>query len=341
MNDNKSITAPLISIIVPVYNVEKYVEECMRSILTQSYKNWEMILINDGSTDKSLEICKKICKNEKRVIIISQTNKGLPAARNTGIKAACGEYLLFVDSDDYLPQGALKTFNDCIESNHYPDFIKGNHLVHTPDGKIINTKFEKIREPFYNIPLTSNKFFSDVVLPHPMAWNSLIRRKVIADNKILFADETWPREDLIFNLSLSMYTFNCIYINTPTYIYRLAIGGSLSNSQSILHTKNYSKIAMELQQFKQNVTSTPLKNIIDKEYNNTVQSILINLLRINSTDARNIWHQFNSDITYCKINPTGSLMKRFIVWTYNVSPRLYLSLASLIRPLIPKSKKIY
>lgn len=341
MNDCKSTNQPLISIIIPVYNVEKYVEKCLNSIINQSFKDWEMIIVNDGSKDSSLEICNKICKNDGRIFVISQANKGLPGARNTGIKKASGKYLYFIDSDDYLPEGALKYFYDCIELNHYPDFIKGNHLVYTPDGRIIETKFAKIRKFYEEILIKSPEFFKNVILPHPMAWNSMIKTSLLTSNDISFIEDTWPREDLIFNLYLSKYDFSCIYINKPTYVYRLAIGGSLSNSQSIRHTRNYIKIAKEILKIRNKVVSTSLKEIIDIEYNNTIQRILFNLLRINKSDANDIWHHYNRNIPYCKITCSGSLAKRFLVETYNISPKLYYSLISLIRTFIPKSKRIY
>ena len=95
-------TTPLISIIVPVYNVEKYLSRCIESILSQSYKNLELILVDDGSTDLSYEICKKYKAEDNRVIITNQKNAGSSVARNTGLSYAKGEFIGFVDSDDWV-----------------------------------------------------------------------------------------------------------------------------------------------------------------------------------------------------------------------------------------------
>ncbi|MGG8494837.1 glycosyltransferase family 2 protein [Tenacibaculum sp. TC6] len=92
----------MISVVVPVYNVEKYVERCINSIVNQTFKDIEIIIVNDGSTDTSLEICKKIEKEDSRITIITQENKGLSGARNTGIKAAQFPYITFIDSDDWI-----------------------------------------------------------------------------------------------------------------------------------------------------------------------------------------------------------------------------------------------
>ena len=93
---------PLVSVIIPIYNVEKYLEQCLLSIIHQSYKNLEIILINDGSPDGCKEICNKYAKIDTRIILINQLNGGLSVARNSGIGIARGEYFLFVDSDDWV-----------------------------------------------------------------------------------------------------------------------------------------------------------------------------------------------------------------------------------------------
>lgn len=92
----------LISVVIPIYNMELYLKECIESVLNQTYTNLEILLIDDGSTDSSLEICKKYAALDRRIVVIHQENKGLSGARNTGIKKAHGKYLAFVDSDDYI-----------------------------------------------------------------------------------------------------------------------------------------------------------------------------------------------------------------------------------------------
>ena len=105
---NEELTNNVIfSIIVPVYNTEKWIEECLYSVLKQSIKEIEIICVNDGSTDKSKEILQKIASIDNRIIIINQKNKGLPATRNTGLNFAFGEYLLFLDSDDMFRNDIL------------------------------------------------------------------------------------------------------------------------------------------------------------------------------------------------------------------------------------------
>jgi len=98
----------MISVIVPVYNVEKYLEECLDSIQNQTYSDIEVILVNDGSTDKSKEICGKYCKQDNRFQLLNQENQGLSAARNKGVEISTGEYIVFVDSDDIIKTNYLE-----------------------------------------------------------------------------------------------------------------------------------------------------------------------------------------------------------------------------------------
>ena len=113
---------PFISVVIPVYNVEKYLKECVDSVLKQTYEDYEIILVDDGSTDSSGHICDEYLDSDARIQVIHQENGGLSVARNTGMKAAKGEYIYFLDSDDYIEANTLEHLNRCIEEEQ-PDFI--------------------------------------------------------------------------------------------------------------------------------------------------------------------------------------------------------------------------
>lgn len=108
----------LVSIILPVYNVEYFIERCLNSIINQSYSNFEVIIIDDGTTDNSIDLCQKYCHNDHRFTIIHQENRGLSEARNTGINAAQGDYLMFIDSDDFVAEDLLHHLVECLENNN-------------------------------------------------------------------------------------------------------------------------------------------------------------------------------------------------------------------------------
>lgn len=119
---------PLISVIVPIYNVESYLEKCMRSICNQNYKNLQIILVNDGSTDKSLDICRNFKKEDSRICVIDKKNGGLISARKCGMKYAIGEYVSFVDGDDWIDLDMYECLvqQACIYG--YPDIISFGHI---------------------------------------------------------------------------------------------------------------------------------------------------------------------------------------------------------------------
>ena len=108
----------LISVIVPVFNVEKYLERCVETIVNQTYKNLEIILVNDGSTDNSGELCDELAKKDNRIKVVHKENGGLSDARNTGERESTGEYIIFIDSDDYIHHEMLNTlYTQIVEKN--------------------------------------------------------------------------------------------------------------------------------------------------------------------------------------------------------------------------------
>ena len=145
----------LISVIVPVYNVEKYLPQCIDSIINQTYKNIEIILVNDGSTDNSLSICNKYKEKDRRIKIINKKNGGLSSARNAGIEKINGPYLCFIDSDDFIDNNMILKLYNLIRNNNsdiavcnrfqYYDYKKKNSLIPYSNCKYFNTNnYEKI-----------------------------------------------------------------------------------------------------------------------------------------------------------------------------------------------------
>ena len=106
----------MISVIIPIYNMEKYLDRCINSITEQSYKNIEILLINDGSTDNSLKICKKFQKEDERIKFFSMNHQGVSIARNLGIEKAKGKYIMFIDSDDWIEKDTIKNLYENIKN---------------------------------------------------------------------------------------------------------------------------------------------------------------------------------------------------------------------------------
>ena len=173
----------LLSIIVPVYNVKNYIRQCIDSILNQTLENFEVILVDDGSSDGSGSICDEYAKNDKRVKVIHQKNSGVSVARNVGLKFASGDYIAFVDSDDYIAPDMYKVLvNKLIECG--ADMVKCGYYEFV-DNKITNTRKFKVSAIYDN---TLNKDdllklgMSDVL--YTVVWNAVYTRK-LAD-KVLY-----------------------------------------------------------------------------------------------------------------------------------------------------------
>jgi len=217
---------PKISIIVPVYNVEKYVEKCIDSILNQTFKEFELILVDDGSTDSSGCICDKYKDKDNRIIVIHKENGGLSSARNTGIKIAKGDFIGFVDSDDYIAENMYKKLYDlCIDNNCEISVCKFGEEV---DGEIINTK------EYESLKIMDNeegmKELFKGILYRFSSCNKLFKREV-------FKDIIFPKgrihEDLSTTYRLFANANKIAYINYAGYIY-------VKRSDSIL-TSSYSE----------------------------------------------------------------------------------------------------
>ena len=195
----------LISIIIPVYNGEKYIAKCIESILGQSYEHFELLIINDGSTDNTLEVCKKY--DDKRMRIINQKNKGVSTARNNGIKNSEGEYIMFVDADDYIEKNCLEIMINGIKGN---DICICNYYLVNDEEKVIVSCNNKKGLSFRDLLFDSESNVFGYIC------GKLIKRSSI---KICFNEEIAIREDHVFFLDNSPYINSISMINEPVYDY--------------------------------------------------------------------------------------------------------------------------
>lgn len=214
-----------ISVIVPVYRVEKYLPTCIDSILNQTFTDFELILVDDGSPDRCPEICDEVARRDARVRVIHQANAGLSAARNAGIEIAHGEWLGFVDSDDYIApqfyeklyQTAQRTDADCVMCS-----------VQNVDesGKPIDSALMRVADEVKTGREVLRKIGRDDVTPYLTAWNKLYRRK-------LFNTLRYPagrqNEDVFVFAELFCQVQRAVCVAEPLYFYRKRIG-SIMNS---------------------------------------------------------------------------------------------------------------
>jgi glycosyltransferase involved in cell wall biosynthesis len=232
---------PKVSIIVPIYNMEKYLSRCLDSLLSQSLKSIEIITVNDGSTDSTQEILETFTRIDSRIKVIQKNNGGVSSARNEGIKAANGDYIGFVDPDDWVNSHMYETmYNTAINEN--VDVVMCSYIrefgTHSKD-KIYDLP-EKLRyeqdEVKSNVmrrligPLNEELGNPELLDAWGTVWSKLYRKEIIKENNVLFVDlwEIGTNEDSLFNIHVFYHAKSFVFLNTPFYHYWKANGSSVT-----------------------------------------------------------------------------------------------------------------
>lgn len=261
---------PKVSIIIPVYNTEKYVEEAVRSIMNQTLKEIEIIIINDGSTDNSLTIIQKLAKEDPRIQIYSQKNEGQSISRNKGLKIAKGDYIYFMDSDDYLEADAL---NQCyIQSKiHQTDFIFFDATVLNLNkiNTSLNYQHKHSEEDiiYQGIQildtLIENKSYSPSVCLH------FINRAYLQYTKLTFFPHI-IHEDELFICLLYLQAANVKYIKQNFFRRRIRENSTMTNKFSRKNMDGYFTVAEQLLEYASN--NIKCKSIINKYLYHTLNA---------------------------------------------------------------------
>lgn len=207
----------LVSIIIPVFNVEKYIEKCIESVLVQDYIKLEIVIVDDGSTDNSIEVIKKY--SDSRIKVFSKTNGGLSSARNYGIRNSNGEYIFFLDSDDWIEPNTISSL--VKEMNDGIDIVQGS-IRRVSENASVNVLLN--RERVSNCVLL--EYFKKEKL-NTVVWNKLYRREIIEDIQFY---ENFVNEDVIFTFQIARKEPNIMNIENIIYDYRIRSG-------SIMHKK--------------------------------------------------------------------------------------------------------
>lgn len=217
-----------VSVIVPIYNAEKYLEDCVNSIIRQIHTNLQIILINDGSQDKSWEICQRLKEKDRRIVISSQKNQGVSVARNKGLEIANGKWIMFVDPDDFIDENIInKLLNksdkgrdiiccSCIgfKENNFKEvahFFKGNQLF---ENNKKNDLYLQLLDSNYE---QQGKAFTAIGVP----WGKLYRRSFIEKYNLRFDSKLRRAQDNVFNMYAFNYARSVYYLDEPLYYYRL------------------------------------------------------------------------------------------------------------------------
>ncbi len=215
-----------ISVIVPVYNTEKYLDECLRSIENQTLKEIEIICVNDGSKDGSQSILEEHAISDSRVKLISQENAGVAAARNHGLRAAKGDYVAFVDSDDVIAPWAYEKLYDSAKKYHVN--VVASELTKFEDGtdpNINSMKYDDSKVSFHKRRKYQNPFY-DMVDNTAFMVTKIYRRRFLAENNIWFKEGVTHYEDGLFNFLVFARLREVVQDKNPFYLYRVDRPGS-------------------------------------------------------------------------------------------------------------------
>ena len=308
----------LISIIVPVYNVEQYLEKCVNSITNQTYKNLEIILVDDGATDNSGKMCDELAKSDDRIKVYHKKNGGLSDARNYGVERATGEYIGFVDSDDYIDEEmynklyeAIKKENtDVAECNFR--FIYSNRIAnYTEDNYYLVLNRDEYTKEYVNM----NRIFG-------AAWTKLIRSSLAKEIK-------FPKgklfEDGFYSLELMKKARNFVIFDSPYYNYVMR-ENSITNSK--FNEKNLDLIEIADGIYDYVISAYPyLKKEADRRkmysYFNTLDAIILSSEYNNKTYFNNIKVYFHKNFLQLLINNKISINRKIRLLIMLLNKKMY------------------
>lgn len=283
---------PLFSIIVPIYNVERYLEQCIESVLAQDYQNYELILVDDGSPDNSIDICVKYAKQCPNIVFIRKINGGLSDARNAGIKLARGKYLMFLDSDDYWEGTSILSDLQKIIVENTPDVIF-NYMSSVYPDKIINHYMNReklvgsFREDFKGL------YQEGIYLG--FTWTKIVKREVILKNQLFFIKERYF-EDIPWSFSLTKYIGTYAIYQNCFYMYRRERKGAIS---SAVTKKNQVSLFKNLSEIFQQISEIQKKNLLQglESYVNNIYQYSIKCYDLLSDDDKKAFYEEKNEIS--------------------------------------------
>ena len=262
-----------VSIIIPVYGVEKYIGKCLESLVNQTLKDIEIIVVNDGSLDNSQDIIDEYVKKYPNIVkSYIKENGGQGSARNYGIEKSTGEYIGYVDSDDYVEQDMYEKLYTKAKEEKSDVVICGNYLI---DEDYQNRKIDFDYSD--NLEDTLKSFFGKKAV-----WNKIYKREIIIENKIKFAEKKWY-EDFAFTLKILVNSDKISFVDEPLYYYLIRQGSTMNNSNV--------KRNLEILEAFEDITTYLKKNKMYEKYYDKLEYLAIDhiyistIVRIINADA--------------------------------------------------------
>lgn len=215
-----------VSVIIPVYNSEKYLKQCLDSVVNQTLKNIEIIVINDGSTDNSLQIIQKYVNKYSNIKLINKQNEGCYKARNVGLEMATGEYIAFLDSDDYIESKIYeKLYLKAKDSN--ADIVSADYYI-LNDNKL---KTVKLSSSLKLLEKTNNSLIgAEQIILDAIHWSRIFKKQMLVEKNIKFHSDIYMADDAFFHIVTMLNAKKIVYIPDILYTYRISRKGSITTS---------------------------------------------------------------------------------------------------------------
>lgn len=241
----------LISIIIPVYNTEKYLKKCIESIIGQTHKNLQIIIVNDGSTDNSDLLIKELMKTDKRIEYIKIDNHGVSYARNCGLKKVNGEFIMFIDSDDVIDSRMCEILLNNMNSNKADLSVCGYEVINSQNLLIDSSNNVRI--------IDKEKYEYLFNIYKGYLWNKMYRKEIIDRYELRLNEEIFMCEDLLFNFFYLEHSSKIVYVDTKLYGYLIA-----DSNSSIKVNKKWFSILLSYNYIFANISSYDihLQNLI-------------------------------------------------------------------------------
>lgn len=308
----------LVTVIVPVYNVDEYLEECLESLIKQTYSNLEIILINDGSTDSSAKICDEYSSKYSNILVIHQKNQGVSIARNNGINMAKGDYLLFVDSDDIISELYVETMVETMNNNNC-ELVECSYTYNLMDleHEYIENKIESYKSNIvFNKMLSKNKFNGYI-------WNKIFIKDIIQKNKIYFKENVLIWEDMLFVLEYLKSIKKVVIIDNKFYYYRNRIDSCCNEKISIEKLLSKLKVCNIFFDFK--CSSEEFKENLNNIYLNLLIDLVFWDIKYNKLSLE---ERKNATIKIKKLKKISDIkfkqhIKLVVCWFYRISKNIF------------------
>lgn len=312
--------SPYFSIILPVYNGERFLAQTLDSILRQTYSNFELILINDGSIDSTLEICLRYSKADSRIKLVNKMNEGVSIARNCGLDVAQGKYLIFIDGDDILYPSALKELYAQLQKSSW-DYLRYEYkTIDEKSADLYPNYGAKKRKKYANRQLDASGCIKYLVRGEFFLWAGTFKRSIVEAHHLRFLEECTFCEDALFITQYLTYSQTHSYVDKVLYGYRKSANAVTAH----ITPKNRNDLLKVMRQLIALYASTDGK--VRKSIKQTVEYFTFSLLLEAFVSVS------SKDISFCMKNP--------ISWEWKMANLMGLNTALRVYPIILMINKV-